>query len=160
MRIRNRLTVLAASLLLAACTSPNDELATENLVAETVTVRWGTYFGMCAGYCRNDLEINGSTVRLTRRSWGRGTTLPDRVEEQPIPRSAWLDIVAKINAANISNMQDQYGCPDCADGGGEWVELQQGDKLKRVTFEYGRGPRELEAVLKELRALRQKFPAQ
>ena len=155
-RSRTRLPLLAA-VLLVACTTPDGDQAPEPLAAESVTVRWGTYFGMCAGYCRTELEIRGSNLRLTRQAWDTIRN-PTRIEEQTISQSDRQQLVAKINAANLPNLLDTYGCPDCADGGGEWVELQNGAARKRVTFEYSRGPRELENALAELRALRQRFP--
>jgi hypothetical protein len=35
-------------------------------------------------------------------------------------------------------------CPDCADQGGEWIEIRFADgKAKKVTFDYNRPPEEV-----------------
>ena len=44
-------------------------------------------------------------------------------------------------------------CPDCADGGAEWVELGFENKVKRVTFEYMKEPEELKTLIPSLREL-------
>ena len=47
-----------------------------------------------------------------------------------------------------------YGCPDCADGGSEWVEITHEGITKRVTFEaYNSIPENNELVI-QLRELR------
>jgi hypothetical protein len=37
-------------------------------------------------------------------------------------------------------MDTVIGCPDCADGGAEWLELGFEKEVKRVTFEYMHEP--------------------
>ncbi len=154
MKLSHGLLVVVAGVLGAACTPSEAEIDT--LTAEARVIRWGTSFGMCAGYCREELEIGGSVLRLTRRSWS--PTQPEQVAEQPFSSDAWRTLRERMDAARIDRLQDVYGCPDCADGGAEWVELENGDSKKRVTFEFGSGPSPLQSVLTELRALRQRFP--
>lgn len=50
-------------------------------------------------------------------------------------------------------LPEVIGCPDCEDGGAEWVEmkLQNGDKHK-VYFEYLREPDVLKKLLAKLRS--------
>jgi hypothetical protein len=154
MRLSHFLLIVVAGALSSACTPAETDI--ETLGADELVIRWGSSFGMCAGYCREELQIDGEVVRLTRRSWS--ATQPERVEEQPFTGDAWRALVQRVTAAQVDRLQDVYGCPDCADGGAEYVEVENGDSRKRVTFEYGSGPGQLRAVLTELRALRQRFP--
>jgi hypothetical protein len=40
-----------------------------------------------------------------------------------------------------------FGCPDCADGGAEWIEINTIDKKHKITFEFGKEPEELKSLL-------------
>ncbi|HSL69093.1 MAG TPA: hypothetical protein VK864_02570 [Longimicrobiales bacterium] len=120
-------------------------------------IRWGSSFGMCAGYCREELEITSDRVRLTRTGWDAGQ-FPPRVEERSITEAQWNALRSRVEQGDILTLDSIHGCPDCADGGAEWVEVQTNDRRRRVTFEFGRGPGELQPVLALLRPLRATFP--
>jgi len=47
----------------------------------------------------------------------------------------------------------RYGCPDCADGGAEWVEISFDTLKHRVTFEFLNEPEELTPIVSALREL-------
>jgi hypothetical protein len=34
------------------------------------------------------------------------------------------------------NLPDRIGCPDCTDGGAEWIKIEKDGKTKKVVFEY------------------------
>jgi hypothetical protein len=50
-----------------------------------------------------------------------------------------------------------HGCPDCADGGAEWVAIQTPDQTIQTTYEYGHNLERIGELQKELRAVRQRF---
>ncbi len=54
-------------------------------------------------------------------------------------------------------MDNVIGCPDCADGGSEWLELGFEGDVKRVTFEYMNEPDELKDIIVDLRGLMDSF---
>jgi hypothetical protein len=149
--------IACAALLTVSCTSPDTDAHVMDLDGSSAVIRWGTSFGMCVGYCRQELEISGSLVKLTLQSWDT-LRLPTQVITQPISADAFDQLLKRINDVRIEQLQDVYGCPDCADGGAEWVELESADFKKRVSFEYNRDPARLEVVLAELRAIRSRFP--
>ena len=152
--MRTRTWIAAAALvLLPSCSQLS--LGTDE---DANIVRWGTSFGMCAGYCREDLVVESSEVSLTRRSWQN--SLPPESLEKPLSTTAWRQLVADIDVDTFRALQDVYGCPDCADGGAEYIEIQTDEFTKRVTFEYGKGPEQLQDALQQLRALRATFPIQ
>ncbi len=114
-------------------------------------VRWGASFNMCVGYCIQELRVTPSTVRLVESSW-QPAQWPERVSTQSFARAAWDHLSAGIRASGFYGLQATYGCPDCADGGAEWVETE-GLRPKRVTFEYGANPQALDSVVAQLRML-------
>ena len=150
-----RFALFSAVLLTSACYSSTGDVETNALAAASV-IRYGTSFGMCAGYCREDLQIDGSQIKLTRQSWD--PRQPAQVAEQAISEDAWRKLQATLNGVAMAEMDSVYGCPDCADGGAEWVEIETGDAKKRVTFEFSKAPAQLRAAVTELRTLRGRFP--
>jgi hypothetical protein len=152
--MRARTSIAAAVLLLLpACSQLS--LGTDE---DANIVRWGTSFGMCAGYCREDLVVESSEFSFTRSSWQN--TLPPESLEKPLSTTAWRQLIADIDVDTFRALQDVYGCPDCADGGAEYIEIQTDEFTKRVTFEYGKGPEQLQEALRQLRTLRATFPMQ
>jgi hypothetical protein len=145
--------VCVASLLLAAvigCQSSPAELPPETVI------RTGTAFGFCAGYCSTELEIRSTHARFTRS--GRDPQRnPPQVTQVELTSAEVARIRSLAASVAFADLKDVYGCPDCADGGAEWVELDTGALRKRVTFDHGAGPPELQPVLQELRALREKI---
>lgn len=66
-------------------------------------------------------------------------------------------ITSQIDQESFKKLKSTYGCPDCADGGAEWVEIKVGMNTKRVTFEYGNPPEELKVLNEQLRAIQQQY---
>ena len=48
-------------------------------------------------------------------------------------------------------LDERIGCPDCADGGSEWIEIGTKNKIYKVTFEYGDSLKGLDELLKLVR---------
>ena len=62
-----------------------------------------------------------------------------------------------LDEDKVMALPERIGCPDCADGGAEWVIITVGDKTHKVVFEYGKAPAELAAVVAKFRALKETF---
>ncbi|MGE0160740.1 MAG: hypothetical protein AB7T31_15150 [Gemmatimonadales bacterium] len=119
-----------------------------------VRISGGTSFGMCAGYCVTELRLDSLSLTLVETSWR--TDLPERTRTIPLERSAWEHLQALVDTAAFRRLEGVHGCPDCADGGAEWVEIETAEAAGpvRVTFEYGAaldGIEELQAAIRELR---------
>lgn len=128
--------------------------------AETVNtqaIRWGSSFGMCLGYCTEVLEATPAQLRLTRSS-RQPAEYPTRTIERPITAAEWQSLRDRLEDVAFHRLSETYGCPDCADGGAEWVEVDDAAVERRVTFEYGDSPGEIAELVASLRALRQTFP--
>ena len=59
--------------------------------------------------------------------------------------------------SKITSLPEVIGCPDCADGGAEWVAVNADGKQYKVTYDYGKTPKELEAVVAKLKVLKDSF---
>jgi hypothetical protein len=135
----------------AACGSEGNQ--TEVLVdGQAIEITSGTSFGMCAGYCLTELRIDSGSIELTEESWR--TELPARTRTLPLERAAWEGLQALVDTDVFRELAGVHGCPDCADGGAEWIEIGTAEPV-RITFEYGSeldGIAELQEVIRELRS--------
>ncbi|MFD2932172.1 hypothetical protein [Spirosoma flavum] len=144
-------------MLLGRCTQSTISSA-EPLSANELTIRTGTSFGMCVGYCVNEYVFNGTSVTLTQT--GRPLAQnPIKTCQTTIDQATWNTLRAAANLETFSKQPETRGCPDCADGGAEYIELQTGEQKHRVTFEYGTTIPGFESLVEALRAQRTAFKA-
>jgi hypothetical protein len=61
-----------------------------------------------------------------------------------------------VDTAAFRELEGVHGCPDCADGGAEWIQVETADPM-RVTFEYGVDLDGIEDLQAEIRELRGRF---
>lgn len=120
------------------------------------TIGYGSSFGMCAGYCNSSLTISDSKVTFVKKTNRQNPT------ETKTCTSTLTDTEAKslkdlMENSKIGTLPKTIGCPDCADGGAEWVSVNSGSKEYKVVFEFGKEPQELTAIVVKLRALRETF---
>lgn len=122
---------------------------------EIISVLHGTNFGHCRGYCRKDVVFYPDQVDYFEVSVDSAR---NPVKVQNFKNSvAWKSIVDKIDWNKFSNLKESYGCPDCADGGSEYIEIKTISGTKRVTIEFNKEMPELEPLLTELRIQRKKL---
>ncbi|WP_258105435.1 hypothetical protein [Marinoscillum sp. MHG1-6] len=142
----NRILPLLILIALSACNSE------ESLTQEEVqTIRYGTSFGQCIGYCLSDMEVSAEWVYFTKYGWhedvdAKSTTIN-------FDKDAYQELLASVDKEKFLASEPVIGCPDCADGGAEWIEMTIDNRTKKVTFEYGKAPMGLEATLTDLRVL-------
>jgi len=147
------LTLLVSLLLSASCSK-----ITEQAVTDAIIIRSGTSFGMCVGdKCRKDYVLTGTTVTLTQSGNGRGTPLPPKTCQQSLSSVDWNNLKAAVNLSAFTQQPAVLGCPDCADGGAEYIELEEGDTKHRVTFPYGQTIPGFEPLVTALRQQRNQF---
>jgi hypothetical protein len=119
-------------------------------------ITYGTSFGHCVGLnCNKTYTISKEEIAFTKK--GNGDTRDSLVRRAAIETEQWDNLINAVNDANISNLPVRIGCPDCADGGSEWLEINEKGSIKRITFEYGRTPDELKSVVKILKRLTEAF---
>jgi hypothetical protein len=149
---RMRTLISLIVMLLAAPTCSVNDPATD----EPVTIEHGTSFGMCGGYCRSVLEIDGMTARLIQTS-PDSIRNPRKTETIQLTEAEARRLRALANVSDLSRVEGVHGCPDCADGGAEWVALQTSDRIIRATYEYGSNLEPIRELQQHLRALRERF---
>jgi hypothetical protein len=151
-----RASVLIVLLLVVSAASGCMLLGDADDRLDGATLASGTSFGMCLGYCRTELTVSPdrtATMRWIPQGSGRATVTETRTlseEEYDTLRDAF-DRDCLLGADEV------YGCPDCADGGAEYVEMQDGATVKRVAFEYGTEVGGLGAFIEAMRTLRASF---
>ena len=91
-------------------------------------------------------------VVYTKTGWF--DTLETIICPESLDDQIWDSISTEIDVDSFMAMTERIGCPDCIDGGAEWleVELRNGDKHK-VTFEYYNEPSGLGNYIPILRNL-------
>ncbi|CAF1092183.1 unnamed protein product [Rotaria sordida] len=119
----------------------------------------GTSFGECLEYCRHSINITNVTSELVALKESNG----DQVKYPTIRRKfcfnsvEWQELIALLDLEKFKMLNEVQGCPDCADGGAEWIEVNWSKKSKRVTFEHEALVAGIEELIKYLRVLREKY---
>jgi hypothetical protein len=158
-----RKALLIGMTLVAGCTTSGTDAEILQGAAQSLQeleLTSGTSFGMCAGYCRTELTIDSLLLTLTELSeGGRGAQpLPDRTRTLPLELAEWKRVRSLVDAAALKRLEGVHGCPDCADGGAEWIQIGAGKDSVRVTFQYGDTLTGIAPLQIEIRALRDRFP--
>jgi len=143
------------TLVLGRCTE-STVLTSDTAQTDGLTIRTGTSFGMCAGYCQSDYVFNGTSVTLTQNGT-RTQQAPAKTCQTTISIAEWNTLKTLANVDTFSGKSATLGCPDCADGGAEYIELQTGDQKHRVTFEYNKTIPGFEPLVNALRSRREAF---
>lgn len=149
MRI-NLVLIIAIALAVTACTdgATPPSAGIERIVSTTS-------FGMCMGYCKTRLEITPVEAVLTREPGGRGgTTLPAQRFTAKLDASEWQEFTRLAQAAKYDGLPPVIGCPDCADGGAESLEISGPGGTKSVSFDHGAKVEPLQPLLDRVRELR------
>lgn len=119
------------------------------------SISYGSSFGMCIGYCSNTLLISDS--KLTFSKSRNGQTPDTRTCTKTISENEVAAIKSELNKSKLTDLPEVIGCPDCADGGAEWIAINADGKQYKVTYEYGKAPKELETVVAKLKVLKDSF---
>jgi hypothetical protein len=134
----------------------------------TITIKSGQSFGFCVGKCHSEMTIKGQNVEflVKERNFETGVLVnKEYIYKEFVLAEKSESIQKMINIENFFKLNEIYGCPDCADGGTEWIEIITADKkTKKVTFEFGKNVPEIEKLInllrKEREALHSKYVKQ
>jgi hypothetical protein len=124
-----------------------------------ISVSSGTSFGMCLGYCRRSINITSKPYELTalKEPNYAQDEYPIVKKTNPFSSNEWKDLIKLINLKAFKALNEQIGCPDCADGGAEWIQINWSNNNKRVTFENGKALEGFEGLVDQLRKLREQY---
>ncbi len=127
---------------------------------DTYIINTGTSFGECWGYCNFDLHLEDLQGAYQAYGWGDDPDYPELYLEESISADTWNAIIDGFDFETFQDVPNILGCPDCADGGAEWIEVFYEGQSHKVTFEYYETIPGFENMVLELRALRQSFQEQ
>ena len=119
-------------------------------------IRTTTSFGFCLGYCRATLVVTANGMTFVEESPRGGLPPVQRTAE--VSASEWRLLTEGVNRAAFEVLPATVGCPDCADGGAESLEVLSRDWQEGVTFEAGATMPPLQPLLERMRTLRRRFP--
>jgi hypothetical protein len=127
----------------------------ENVPAKEVNLKiiGGQSFGFCVGPCFQTLTVNGDNSEVEfyvrySESKGNQNTLKEERYSETLKEKDWQDILnAASNIDGFRALEEVYGCPDCADGGSEFIEIVKNNETHRVTFEFGKSVEGFEKLI-------------
>jgi hypothetical protein len=119
----------------------------------------GTSFGFCRGYCRQSVNITSNPLQITAKKEPNfeQAEYPTVQNTSVFPSANWTKLVDLLDLKTFQALDEQIGCPDCADGGAEWIEVNWLKQSKRVTFENGQLVKGIEGLIAKLRKIRDKY---
>ena len=116
----------------------------------TYILSYGQSFGFCIGYCDRELVYSDTKIVKTLIPTNFAETQLDTITCS-VDFNSLPELQAKLNASVFFEMAEVIGCPDCADGGAEWIQLATEGRTKRVTFPYNDAPSEFSQIIEDLR---------
>lgn len=137
--------ILVIIILLITCADEDNSTST--------TISSGTAFGECGGYCMREIEISEQRLVYTASSWDTAD-YPALDTAAEISSAEWKDLLTLVDLSVLQSYEDVIGCPDCADGGAEWINVESTEGSKKITFEYGESLSSIQPLIDRLRLLR------
>lgn len=155
MKMQLIIAMILSTVLLTNC--KNDVDLTENKsTLNGYEINYGVSFGFCVGPCRREMklvnDVNLFTIFYTEGRGAVGGT-PKEYQEK-ISQNFANDLIQNIDYESFSKLNEVIGCPDCADGGSEYLEIIKGNSKHKVVFEFGKSPKEIEKLVTILREKR------
>lgn len=148
-------TLILASIVALFISQCGQKTLQPEVDSTSVIIRSGTSFGFCIGYCERELTLNGTSATFVIR--GTRQQLPDKTCTGTLTADEWNALVTKASFSAFQQQPERLGCPDCADGGAEFVEIETEGKKHRVTFEAGKTIPGFESLVELLRKKREAF---
>jgi len=119
-----------------------------------VRVSGGTFFGECEGYCKTSIHVEPTRTTFTASALDQSVPT---YRQYAYGANNWSSIADTVDWNAFSELPEIVGCPDCADGGGEWIEVNVAGESHRVTFENGVNIDAIQPLIERIRSLRGDF---
>lgn len=136
------LALLVAGVVVTGCKAP-------------VVISHGASFGHCRGYCNKELFISKDSLAYVQKMNGDQPETKRNIKS--IDKETYTKVVKQFDFRSFYLLDSVIGCPDCADGGAEWLEVKSGKNKKRVTFEYNKVPEQLKASVEQIKKIQAKM---
>lgn len=115
-------------------------------------LNYGTSFNMCIGYCKKSMSLEAGYITYNRSEWVN--TIETITCKEVLDNNDWIFFNEQLDISVFLKLQETIGCPDCADGGAEWIEIEQANGNKhKVTFEFMNEPSEMKGYIDKFREL-------
>lgn len=124
----------------------------ENVLLTNIIIKSGTSFGQCVGHCITESEMSSQQLSLVRKAWR--SKIADKTCSRLLTSGEWQSLIDLLNFDTFKQLPETTGCPDCADGGAEWIEVTYGEQVKRVNFEFGKNIPEIAEFTERVRKIR------
>lgn len=140
---------LFCGFILVACQSKTKD--------KLIQINYGTEFGRCRGYCVHTTLITPKKVSYIDRVRGDTIKNPTKSKTIKIRPSYWDSLVTLYKSSNLMTLPDVIGCPGCADGGIEWIEIVKSSGVrKKIKFDYFKDMGQLNPLLDAINPVRVK----
>ncbi len=96
---------------------------------------FGHYYGQCHGNCTHMFQIIDNAVYPDEVDYG---FVDLRFSDEPLSAEDYLlvqDLAQDIPQELLDSSTDVYGCPDCADGGGIYLEITVDSEVRKWQFD-------------------------
>jgi hypothetical protein len=127
------------TLFFLGCAKTNIESNTD------LVVRGGFSFGECRGVCQATVEVIGSKINFKSYQFASSKDILKQCDGS-VQTEELNKALTGFQFTQFKALQKTYGCPDCNDGGAEWIEIQKGNEVYKTTFEFGKPPVEVKLV--------------
>lgn len=139
MRRATRYALVALSLAAVGCL----ESSTSGPSSPVRVAEAGWSFGFCLGPCLGRLELVGSQLAYEVSSRTGDQVYASNRGQLSSQGATRLESLA---SRLPEELQQTYGCPDCADGGAFFLTIVRAGESMRVEYEYGNPPGDLSAI--------------
>nr|WP_293837501.1 hypothetical protein [uncultured Arsenicibacter sp.] len=143
------------ALMAAQCGTQEGVDAEVKGASTDVVIRSGTSYGFCIGYCKRQLDLTPAEATFIMKD--NREELPVKSCKGTITADEWKTLAAQADLAALKKQPERIGCPDCADGGAEFLEIERSGDKYRVTFEAGKTIPGFESLVETLRKRRTAF---
>jgi hypothetical protein len=153
--MKNRKRGVGKLVLIPLCISFALSSCSNEISSNIAEINYGTSFGECIGYCKRQLTLKVDSATYNCSSWDV-SILPIKYK-MSLSAQAWDSIRTALNVKSFFGLQEVIGCPDCADGGAEWLQIKMNNgDVHKVTFEYRSEPQVLKTQIENCRTLLEK----
>ncbi len=122
---------------------------TDKTNQSVIQINYGTSFGECVGYCKHDMSVKSDQITYTCSGWNNEVSTFSHYEN--INSELWDSLRTDFNLNKFFDLPTTIGCPDCADGGAEWVEIKLSNgQSHKVVFEYNNSPETVSKLINKL----------
>jgi len=110
-----------------------------------VRIEYGSFSGMCIGYCHSQTTIQGTLVRSVSRTnyslnGNRDKEHPDMKSKWKITTEQWQRAMAAVDTESLFALPERIGCPGCVDEPVDWITVEYSDGTTKSVMCNSGGP--------------------